>query len=362
MIPLLVFLQKYGHTLTIRGLLKFSNWAKSIIRPYICIYKYATMITLKQGEDFSATIKTKKIYSNFESEFSVTVINSGASETLPNTLLFTDNYACATFKVYLKGGVVPNGESEVTLIYDGIYKRDTCTDKAISLNGSNGVLKINCAGGGENPLEKPVIQNTSVSLNNRTDFNFTDFSFTSLYYSPIASPLTEISFWGDVFTITYDGDSYVANTFIPFADINDVLHIAPNVDSATNYGIFYSVKDAEGNVSDSALITINNNVLGTIVWVNKFINIKEEAGVYSNTFLLNYSGATGQSVTLGDFVHDLSIGDNYFSISVNETKTLVGSGTLEFEITGSVEEDGNASFSFVLFGTVNMTINVVVEI
>ena len=82
------------------------------------------MITLKQGEDFSATIKTKKIYRNFESEFFVTVINSGASENLPKTFLFTDNYACATFKVYLKGGVVPNGESEVTLIYDGIYKNN----------------------------------------------------------------------------------------------------------------------------------------------------------------------------------------------------------------------------------------------
>lgn len=322
------------------------------------------MITLKQGEDFSATIKTKKIYRNFESEFSVTVINSGASENLLKTLLFTDNYACATFKVYLKGGVVPSGESEVTLIYDGIYKRDACTDKNISLNGSNGVLKINCAGsgGGENPLEKPVIQNASVSLNNRTDFNFNDFNFTSLYYSPIASPLTEISFWGDVSTINYDGVPYVANTFIPFTDINDVLHIAPNVDSATNYGVYYSVKDADGNLSDFALLSISNNILGTIVWVNKFINIKEEAGVYSNTFLLNYSGATGQSVTLGDFVHDLSIGNNYFSISVNETKTLTGSGLLEFEITGSVEEYGNDSFSFVLFGTVNMTINVVVTI
>ena len=136
------------------------------------------MITLKQGTDFSATIKTKKIYRNFESVFTVTVVNNGASEILPKTLLFTDEYACASFKVYLKGGVVPSGESQITLVYDGIYKRDTCTDKNISLNGSNGVLKINCSGsgGGENPLEKPIIQNKIISLNNRTNICYQFFS------------------------------------------------------------------------------------------------------------------------------------------------------------------------------------------
>ena len=326
------------------------------------------MITLKQGEDFSATIKTKKIYRNFESAFSVTVINSGASETLPKTLLFTDNYACATFKVYLKETVVPNGESEVALIYDGIYKRDTCADKAISLNGSGGILKINCAGSGggsgDNPDEKPIIQNKSASLNNRTNLDFNDIGFTAGYYSPIASPLTEISFWGDISTITHNGSPYAENTFIPYADVvsGNILHNAPDVDTATNYGIYYSVKDADGNVSDFAVLSISNNVLGTIVWGNKFINIREHAGFYSDTFVVNYSGATGQNVVLDEYVHALSIGDNYFTISVNETKTLTGSGNLEFKITGSVEEDGNSSFSFVLFGEVNMTINVIVTL
>lgn len=321
------------------------------------------MITLKQGEDFSATIKTKKIYRNFESEFSVTVINNGsASENLPKNLLFTDNYQCATFKVYLKETVVPVGESEVILIYDGIYKRDTCTDKNISLNSSNGVLKINCSGsgGGENPLEKPVIQNKNISLNNRTNLNFNDVDFPSLYYSPIASPLTEISFWGDVSTLTYNGTPYVANTFIPFSDISDFLHIAPNVDTATNYGIYYSVKDADGNLSDFAILNVSNNIAGTIVWANKFINIREEAGLYTQDFTVNYSGATGQSVTLGEIVHDQSIGDNYFTFTVNETKTLTGSGSLEFTISGNIVDNGNSSFSFMLFGTVNITVNIIV--
>ena len=319
------------------------------------------MITLKQGEDFSATIKTKKIYRNFESEFSVTVINSGASETLPKTLLFTDNYACATFKVYLKETLIPIGESEVILIFDGIYKRDTCTDKNISLNGSNGVLKINCSGsgGGENPLEKPVIQNKNISLNNRTDLNFTDVNFPSLYYSPIASPLTEISFWGDVSTLTYNGIPYVANTFIPFSDISDVLHIAPNVDTATNYGIYYSVKDADGSVSDFAILNISNNIAGTIVWSNKFLNIRAAEGFYTQDFTINYSGATGQSVTLGEIVHSES-GLTNFEISVNENKTLVGSGSLEFTINAEIVESGNYNFSFNLFGTVNMTVNIII--
>ena len=319
------------------------------------------MITLKQGEDFSATIKTKKIYRNFESEFSVTVINSGASETLPKTLLFTDNYACATFKVYLKGGVVPNGESEVTLIYDGIYKRDTCTNKAISLNGSNGVLKINCSGGGENPLEKPVIQNKSISLNNRTNLNFTDVDFQSLYFSPIASPLTEISFWGDVSTITYNGVPYVANTFIPFIDINNVLHIAPNVDSATNYGVYYSVKDADGNLSDFAILNISNNAFGTIVWGNKYISIREEAGYVTRTFTVSYTGASGQSVVFGDLVHS-ELGVNSFDLYINETKTLTGSGNLEFKINGDISSDGSVSILANLFGTLTIRIGVIVTV
>ena len=319
------------------------------------------MITLKQGEDFSATIKTKKIYRNFESEFSVTVINSGASETLPKTLLFTDNYACATFKVYLKETLIPIGESEVILIFDGIYKRDTCTDKNISLNGSNGVLKINCSGsgGGENPLEKPVIQNKNISLNNRTDLNFTDVNFPSLYYSPIASPLTEISFWGDVSTLTYNGIPYVANTFIPFSDISDVLHIAPNVDTATNYGIYYSVKDADGSVSDFAILNISNNIAGTIVWSNKFLNIRNGEGFYTQDFTINYSGATGQSVTVGEIVHS-ELNTNAFDISIYENKILVGSGTLGFTINAEIVESGNYNFSFNLFGTVNMTVNIII--
>ena len=322
------------------------------------------MITIKQGVDFFATIKTKKIYRNFESEFTITVINNGASETLPKTLLFTDNYGCATFKVYLKQTVVPNGESEVTLIYDGIYKRDVCTEKEISLNGSESVLKINCSGSGDNPDEKPIVQNKVISLNNRTNLDFNNIGFTLGYYSPIASPLTEISFWGDVSTITYNGSPYVANTFIPYADVvsGDVIHNAPNTDNAVNYGIYYSVKDTEGNVSDFALLNISNNVFGTIVWSNKFINIKQEAGVYTNTFTLNYSGATGQNVVLDQYAHDLPIGDNYFTITVNETKTLTGSGTLQFKITGSVEEDGNESFTFMLFGEIKMTINIIVTI
>ena len=317
------------------------------------------MITLKQGEDFSATIKTKKIYRNFESEFSVTVINSGASETLPKTLLFTDNYACATFKVYLKETLIPIGESEVILIFDGIYKRDTCTDKNISLNGSNGVLKINCSGSGGNPLEKPVIQNKNISLNNRTDLNFTDVNFPSLYYSPIASPLTEISFWGDVSTLTYNGIPYVANTFIPFSDISDVLHIAPNVDTATNYGIYYSVKDADGSVSDFAILNISNNIAGTIVWSNKFLNIRATEGFYTQDFTINYSGATGQSVALYEIAYS-ELGLTNFYIAINENKILVGSGTLGFTINAEIVESGNYNFSFNLFGTVNMTVNIII--
>lgn len=319
------------------------------------------MITLKQGTDFFATIKTKKIYRNFESEFTVTVINSGASETLLKTLLFTDDYACASFKVYLKETVVPNGESQVTLVYDGIYKRDTCTDKEISLNGSDGVLKINCSGsgGGNNPLEKPVIQNKIISLNNRTNLNFNDVYFTTLYYSPIASPLTEISFWGDVSTITYDGLPYVANTFIPFADINNVLHIAPNVDSATNYGVYYSVKDADGNLSDFAILNISNNAFGTIVWGNKYISIREEAGYVTRIFTVSYTGASGQSVMFGDLVHS-ELGANSFDLYINETKTLTGSGSLEFKINGDISSDGSVSILANLFGSLTIRIGVIV--
>lgn len=319
------------------------------------------MITLKQGTGFFATIKTKKIYRNFESEFTVTVINSGASETLLKTLLFTDDYACASFKVYLKETVVPNGESQVTLVYDGIYKRDTCTDKEISLNGSDGVLKINCSGsgGGNNPLEKPVIQNKIISLNNRTNLNFNDVYFTTLYYSPIASPLTEISFWGDVSTITYDGLPYVANTFIPFADINNVLHIAPNVDSATNYGVYYSVKDADGNLSDFAILNISNNAFGTIVWGNKYISIREEAGYVTRIFTVSYTGASGQSVMFGDLVHS-ELGANSFDLYINETKTLTGSGSLEFKINGDISSDGSVSILANLFGSLTIRIGVIV--
>lgn len=321
------------------------------------------MITLKQGTDFSATIKTKKIYRNFESEFTVTVVNSGASETLPKTLLFTDEYACASFKVYLKGGVVPSGESQVTLVYDGIYKRDTCTDKTISLNGSNGVLKINCSGsgGGENPLEKPIIQNKIISLNNRTNLNFNDVYFTTLYYSPIASPLTEISFWGDVSTITYNGLPYVANTFIPYSDIvsGKVVHNAPDTNNATNYGIYYNVKDADGNLSDFAILNISNNAFGTIVWGNKYISIREEAGYVTRIFTVSYTGASGQSVMFGDLVHS-ELGANSFDLYINETKTLTGSGSLEFKINGDISSDGSVSILANLFGTLTIRIGVIV--
>lgn len=265
--------------------------------------------------------------------------------------------------MYLKGGVVPSGESEVTLIYDGIYKRDVCTDKTISLNGSNAVLKINCAtsggGGGNNPLEKPVIQNKIISLNNRTNLNFNDVYFTTLYYSPIASPLTEISFWGDVSTITYNGLPYVANTFIPYFDIvsGKVVHNAPDTNNATNYGIYYNVKDANGNLSDFSLLSISNNVFGTIVWQNKSIVIKDISGGFTRTFDINYSGATGQQVTLGEIKHTEG-GVNFFDISINETKTLTGSGSLELKIEGDVAGDGEYIVTFSIFGTV--TINVII--
>lgn len=321
------------------------------------------MITLKQGTGFFATIKTKKIYRNFESEFAVTVVNNGASETLPKTLLFTDTYGCANFKVYLKGGVVPSGESQITLVYDGIYKRDTCTDKNISLNGSDGVLKINCSGSGENPLEKPVIQNKIISLNNRTNLDFNFVGFSLLYYSPIASPLTEISFWGDVSTITYDGLPYVANTFIPCSDIvsGKVVHNAPNTNNATNYGIYYNVKDANGNLSDFALLSVSNNVLGTIVWSNKFVLIKDESGGFTRLFDVNYSGATGQQVTLGEIKHTEG-GVNYFDISVNETKTLTGSGSLELKMEGDVAGDGEYIVTFSIFGTVTISVIIIAPI
>lgn len=321
------------------------------------------MITIKQGVDFFATIKTKKIYRNFESEFTITVINNGDSEILPKTLLFTDNYGCANFKVYLKQTIVPNGESEVTLIYDGIYKRDVCTEKEILLNGSESILKINCSGSGGGDNEKPIVQNKMVSLNNRTNLYFNNVGFTLGYYSPIASPLTEISFWGDISTITYNGLPYVANTFIPYADVvsGNVVHNAPNTDNAVNYGVYYSVKDAEGNVSDFALLNISNNVLGTIVWSNKFILVKDESGGFTRLFDVNYSGATGQQVTLGEIKHTEG-GLNFFDISVNETKTLTGSGTLQFKMEGDVAGDGDYTISFSLFGTVNLSVTIIAPI
>ena len=321
------------------------------------------MITIKQGVDFFATIKTKKIYRNFESEFTVTVINNGASETLPKTLLFTDTYGCANFKVYLKQTIVPNGESEVTLIYDGIYKRDVCTEKEISLNGSESILKINCSGSGGGDADKPIVQNKSISLNNRTNLDFNNIGFTLGYYSLIASPLTEISFWGDISTITYNGLPYVANTFIPYADVvsGDVIHNAPNTDNAVNYGIYYSVKDADGNLSDFAILNISNNAFGTIVWGNKYISIREEAGYVTRTFTVSYTGASGQSVMFGDLVHS-ELGVNSFDLYINETKTLTGSGNLEFKINGDISSDGSVSILANLFGTLTIRIGVIVTV
>lgn len=324
------------------------------------------MITIKQGIELFASIKAKKIYRNFESESKITVVNNGAEETLPKTLLFTDSFGCASFNVYLKEAILLNGESEVALIYDGIYKRDTCTEKNISLNGSNAVLKINCAtsgggggeeGGGESGAVAPLIQVKNVSLINRADIDFNNIGFDTLYYSPIASPITELRFWGDISTITYNGLPYVANTFIPYTDIVSglVVHHAPDVDSAVSYGVYYSVKDLAGNQSEPAIINISNNTFATINWSDKFVLVKGDAGSFTRLFTINYSGATGQSVTLGDIKY-INSDLNLFNVSINETKTLSGSGSLEFKIEGELSEDDIYNISFMIFGTVILSI------
>lgn len=328
------------------------------------------MITLKQDVDVFATIKPKKIYRDFESKCKITVGNDGDTEILPKTLLFADHYRCADFKVYLKGGEIPNGESEVSLIYDGIYKRDTCTEKEISLNGSTSILKINCESSGEdggtekpseNPSKKPIVQSKSVTLNNRVDFDFSFVVFTEGYYSPINSPLTEISFWGDVSSITYNDAPYIENTFIHYQDLLDgkVMHKAPDVDYFTDYGIYYSVKDEEGNVSNLSVINIVNNPLGTITWRNSFVSLKRNLGEFTHLFYVGYEGATGQKVAAGDVIYRED-GSNYFEISVGETKTLIGSGSLQFKIEGRLDSDQIYEISLILFGAVYLTVDAVI--
>ena len=333
------------------------------------------MITIKQGIELFASIKAKKIYRNFESESKITVVNNSAEETLPKTLLFTDSFGCASFKVYLKGGLVPSGESQMTLVYDGIYKRDVCTEKEISLNGSNAVLKINCAtsgggggeeGGGESGggAVAPLIQGKNVSLINRADIDFNNIGFDTLYYSPIASPITELRFWGDISTITYNGLPYVANTFIPYADIVSglVVHHAPDVDSAVSYGVYYSVKDLAGNQSEPAIINISNNTFATINWSDKFVLVREsDSGSFTKFFTINYSGATGQVVTADEIVY-VNSDVNYFTVSINETKTLSGSGSLEFKLDIELLENYLHNVSFIIFGTVILSIRTTIVI
>ena len=61
----------------------------------------------------------------------------------------------------------------------------------------------------------------------------------------------------------------------------------------------------------------------------------------------------------GDLVHS-ELGANSFDLYINETKTLTGSGSLEFKINGDISSDGSVSILANLFGTLTIRIGVIV--
>lgn len=307
--------------------------------------------------EISVKITPFKIYRDYISDNKV-VFPSDTSVKLNKTLLFSDNYQCALFNVYLAETQLTNGENDVTLIFDGIYKRKSPHTIMFEHNGEQHTAKINYPtsgdggyDGGGGSVNPPLVQDVSLVVNNRQSFNFNahKYLFENAFFSLEDKALSKIKFTTDYSRLKYDGVSYNGQ-FISINDFDKLEFEAVDIDSPTSYAMFFKAQDEDGNTSESAIFYLSVGAYSTILWENIVVFVDGSTGLHT-TVDMNYVGATGQVVHSGENILFASDGI-YVNLSINEDKVLNGTGTLStFLDVESDGFDGTYNYNFELYGS-----------
>lgn len=220
------------------------------------------MITLLPNHRSIFEVIPFKIYRNFESTFFIKVATDQTTETLSKTLLFTDQYQCATFKIHAKETTLQQGVNRVVVVYDGIYKRkNQCHHAQITLNAQTQPLFINCKPTQIPPSVEPIINPIHIIKENRTSFYFNEIltNIQQGYSSSVGNVLSKIALYNCPNNITLQGNTYTNGTFIPIQNLNLLKFEAENTDEKKEYQLEYSVEDNMNLESTKSTIHIQTN-------------------------------------------------------------------------------------------------------
>lgn len=154
----------------------------------------------------------------------------------------------STFTASINTTVVPpNSYVDMTVYYNGIYKStDLAPFYTFTIN--NKVVQYALTITVIPPADIPgTLENFSISRANRQDYNFTIADFVNHHHDDNGDTVTDVLFSGDVSTISYDSQAYVANTWVAIANANKFKFMAPSTDALITTTLTYKVRDSKGN-------------------------------------------------------------------------------------------------------------------
>lgn len=238
-------------------------------------------------------VKPLKIYRNYLSEDVIYISNTGNARHVPKTLLYEDIYKCSVFKIYLEEKTVEKGIQSIRLIYDGIYKRESCFTTAVEIFGQEITININCSN----------IENASLAHFYKTTENRKSFVIKDLWQQIVASfqssngqQIAYVALWGTgVERLKLNGQSYQERTFVGVSQFNDFIFEAEDIDEEKRYEMNWVILDDNAKVSNIAKFIVTAEMKPVVQLSPIVINKPNRSTFHLGEFHHDFFNATDNS-------------------------------------------------------------------
>lgn len=206
-----------------------------------------------QTPTYNDTIMHSQVYVDV-SQLSIQVINScNTSFLIPAQEVFRQNDADgSTFNGSIKETLIPAMQTvNIPIYYNGAFKTayTNFATYQFALTGINGIFTVIVVA--QLPNQIGTISDITFDDPNRYSRTFTATDFNTHFTDPDNNDtIATVAFFGNVSTLWYNGNPYIADTEIPLSEINagNVFHRAPDVNQLVTTVINYRIKDSNGNI------------------------------------------------------------------------------------------------------------------
>lgn len=192
-------------------------------------------------------------------------------------------------------------------------------------------------------FSNPVVQDLTISLENRAVKTFGIADFSSKYSDYDSDLLSEVAIMGDVSGWQLSNAPYSEGTWIPIGSIANLRYVSRDTNDAYNVANTWKAKDSSGDISSNAaniiMIVAEAQQLVFSPFHLKFLRESQT----TQTATVQYKGGSGQELNAGQVIY--SQGEkhyfNYTHVTSVNSVTLNGSGELLLSVTHLPPEESD---------------------